>query len=151
MARIIEITDFHIPQLDIYARLSEVQLLRFYEPDRGIFIAESPKVIARALDAGCEALSCLVERKHIDGEAREILSRIGDVPVYTADHTVLTQLTGFALTRGMLCANVDRFCPPSRPSAPMLIGSPFWKMWSIPPTWGPSSALPPLWAWTPSC
>ena len=104
MARIIEITDFHIPQLDIYARLSEVQLLRFYEPDRGIFIAESPKVIARALDAGCEALSCLVERKHIDGEAREILSRIGDVSVYTADHTVLTQLTGFALTRGMLCA-----------------------------------------------
>ncbi len=104
MANIIPITDFSIPQLDIYARLSEVQLLRLYEPDRGIFIAESPKVIERALQAGYEPISCLVERRHIDGEARDILARVGHIPVYTADYDVLVQLTGFALTRGMLCA-----------------------------------------------
>lgn len=104
MANIIQITDFSIPQLDIYARLSEVQLLRLYEPDRGIFIAESPKVIERALHAGYEPISCLVEQRHIDGEAKEILAHMGDVPVYTADYDVLVQLTGFALTRGMLCA-----------------------------------------------
>ena len=104
MPHIIEITDFHMPELDIYARLSEVQLLRLYEPDRGIFIAESPKVIQRALDAGCEPLSCLVERRQIQGEASQLLPQLGDIPVYTADYNVLTRLTGFALTRGMLCA-----------------------------------------------
>ena len=104
MSHIIEITDFHAPALDLYARLSEVELLRYYEPDRGIFLAESPKVIERALDAGYEPLSCLVDRRHITGEAREILARVGEIPVYTADASVLTQLTGFALTRGMLCA-----------------------------------------------
>ena len=104
MTNIIPITDLSIPPLDVYARLSEVQLLRYYEPDRGIFIAESPKVIERALNAGCEPISCLVERRHIDGEAREILARMNDVPVYTADYDLLVQLTGFALTRGMLCA-----------------------------------------------
>ena len=104
MANIIPITDLSHPQLDLYARLSEVQLLRYYEPDRGIFIAESPKVIERALNAGCEPISCLVERRHIDGEARDVLARMGDIPVYTADYDLLVQLTGFALTRGMLCA-----------------------------------------------
>lgn len=104
MANIIEITDFHAPELDIYARLSEAQLLHIYEPEQGLFIAESPKVIHRALDAGCEPVSILVERKHIEGEAKGIISRCGEVPVFTAEFDVLTQLTGFKLTRGMLCA-----------------------------------------------
>lgn len=104
MSNIIEITNFESPQLDIYARLSEVQLLRLYEPKPGLFIAESPKVIERALNAGYEPISCLVERKHIDGEAKEVLARCQDIPVYTADSEILTKLTGFQLTRGMLCA-----------------------------------------------
>lgn len=104
MANIIEITDLEAPELDIYARLTEVQLLRIYEPKAGLFIAESPKVIERALDAGYEAISFLVERKHITGEASGILTRCEDIPVYTADFDVLTKLTGFQLTRGMLCA-----------------------------------------------
>lgn len=104
MSNIIEITDFLAPELDVYARLSEVQLLNRELPEKGLFIAESPKVIERALDAGYEAVSCLMEKKHIDGEGKPILSRIGDIPVYTAEFDVLTQLTGFKLTRGMLCA-----------------------------------------------
>lgn len=104
MLNIIEITDFHAPELDIYARLSEVQLLRIYEPKTGLFIAESPKVIERALDAGYEPISFLMETKHVDGKARDILARCSDVPVYIAELEVLTQLTGFQLTRGMLCA-----------------------------------------------
>ena len=104
MANIIEITDFQAPELDIYARLSEVQLLRLYEPKPGLFIAESPKVIERALDAGYVPVSILVERKHIEGEAQDIIRRCGNIPVFTADFDVLTQLTGFQLTRGMLCA-----------------------------------------------
>ncbi|MBR4880586.1 MAG: RNA methyltransferase [Clostridia bacterium] len=101
---IIEITDFNAPELDIYARLSEGQLLNREFPDKGMFIAESPKVIERALDAGYEAVSCLMEKKHIEGEGKVILDRIGDVPVYCAEFDILTQLTGFKLTRGMLCA-----------------------------------------------
>ena len=101
---IIEITDFNAPELDVYARLSEVQLLNREFPEKGMFIAESPKVIERALDAGYEALSCLMEKKHIEGEGKVILDRIGDMPVYCAEFDVLTQLTGFKLTRGMLCA-----------------------------------------------
>lgn len=104
MPNIIEITDFAAPELDIYARLTEVQLLNRHEPEKGLFIAESPKVIERALDAGYVPVSCLVERKHIEGQAKGILTRCGDIPVYTADFEVLTQLTGFQLTRGMLCA-----------------------------------------------
>ena len=104
MENIIEITDLNKPELDIYARLSEVQLLHIYEPKRGLFIAESPKVIERALDSGCIPHSILVEKKHIDGEAKDILARCGDIPVYTAEFDVLTKLTGFQLTRGMLCA-----------------------------------------------
>lgn len=104
MNNITEITDFNAPELDIYARLSEVQLLRFYEPKPGLFIAESPNVILRALNAGYEPISLLVERKHIDGQAAELISRCPDVPVYTADFDVLTRLTGFQLTRGLLCA-----------------------------------------------
>lgn len=104
MSRIIEITDLSIPELDIYARLSENQLLHYNEPDLGIFIAESPKVVVRALDAGYTPLSILVERREIKGEVCDIIDRCGDIPVYTADYEVLTQLTGFNLTRGMLCA-----------------------------------------------
>ena len=101
---IIEITDFQASELDCYARLSEVQLLNREFPEKGLFIAESPKVIERALNAGYEPVSCLMEKRHIDGEGKDILAKIGDVPVYTAEFDVLTQLTGFKLTRGMLCA-----------------------------------------------
>ena len=103
MPNIIEIKDFSAPELDVYARLSEAQLLHYYEPNGGLFIAESPKVIERALDAGCKPVSLLLEPKHITGEAAEIIARCSDIPVYTADLDVLTQLTGFQLTRGVLC------------------------------------------------
>ncbi len=99
-----EITDFTAPELDVYARLTEAQLLNRFEPAKGMFIAESPKVIMRALDAGCIPVSLLVERGHVNAEAEEAILRCGDVPVYTAPLEVLTQLTGFQLTRGMLCA-----------------------------------------------
>lgn len=111
MANIIEITDFAAPELDIYARYSEVQLLRFHEPKPGIFIAESPKVVERALNAGYEPISMLVEQKHIETQARELIERCGALPVYTAEYDVLTKLTGFALTRGMLCAMKRRTLP----------------------------------------
>ena len=104
MPNIIEITDFAAPELDSYARLTEGQLLNRHEPDKGIFIAESPKVIERALDAGCVPISMLMEKKHVERQAREIIRRCGDIPVYAAEFAVLTQLTGFHLTRGMLCA-----------------------------------------------
>ena len=104
MSNIIEITDFNAPELDVYARISEIQLLNRAEPEKGIFIAESPKVIERALDSGCKPISFLVEHKHVEGEAKELIRRCGDIPVYTAEFDVLTQLTGFKLTRGMLCA-----------------------------------------------
>ena len=104
MSNIIEITDFQAPELDIYARLSEGQLLNRHEPEKGIFIAESPKVIERALDAGCIPISLLMEKRHIETQGREIIQRCKDIPVYVAEFDVLTQLTGFKLTRGMLCA-----------------------------------------------
>ena len=104
MSNIIEITDFSAPELDVYARLSEAQLVHYYEPSPGIFITESPKVIERALNAGYEPISMLVEKKHITGEARDLIARVGDIPVYTAEFDILTQLTGFQLTRGTLCA-----------------------------------------------
>lgn len=103
MPNIIEIKDFSAPELDVYARLSEAQLLHYYEPNGGLFIAESPKVIERALDAGCKPVSLLLEPKHITGEAAGIIARCRDIPVYTAELDVLTQLTGFQLTRGVLC------------------------------------------------
>ena len=104
MANIKEVTDFSDPQLDIYARLTEVQLLNRREPDKGIFIAESPKVIERALNAGCVPISFLMETRHVENQAKELIARCGDIPVFTAELDVLTQLTGFKLTRGMLCA-----------------------------------------------
>lgn len=104
MNRIIEITDFSAPELDVYARLSEGQLLNRRNPGNAMLIAESPKVIERALDAGYEPVSCLIEKRHIEGEWKPVLERIPDVPVYCAESEVLSQLTGFNLTRGMLCA-----------------------------------------------
>lgn len=104
MPNIIEITDFAAPELDIYARLREVQLLNRQDPEQGIFIAESPRVIERALDAGCVPLSFLVEKKHLEQEARTLMERCPESPFYTAEFDVLTQITGYKLTRGMLCA-----------------------------------------------
>ncbi len=105
MASIIEIQNFSDPALDLYARLTENQLLNRADPENALFIAESPLVIGRALNAGCKPVSFLMERQHIEGKGREILARCcQDVPVYTAEESVLAQLTGFHLTRGMLCA-----------------------------------------------
>ena len=112
MPNIIEITDFSAPELDIFARKTENQLLNREHPEEGIFIAESPKVVERALDAGYEPVSVLVEDRHIDGEAREILERVGEASVYTASFEVLKQLTGFPLTRGVLCAMRRKALPP---------------------------------------
>ena len=104
MPNIIQITDFHAPELDVFARLTEAQLRSRLEPSRGVFIAESPKVITRALNAGYEPVSLLMEQKHIDGDAADLLARCPDVPVYTASREVLAGLTGYELTRGVLCA-----------------------------------------------
>ena len=104
MRNIIEINDIAAPELDVYARTSEVQLFRYYEPDPGIFIAESPKVIERALNAGYEPISFLVEHKDLEGEAKYILDKYPEIPVYTAEYDVLVKMTGYALARGMLCA-----------------------------------------------
>ena len=104
MPNIIEITDFSAPELDVFARLTEGQLRRSTQAERGLFIAESPKVIGRALDAGFVPVSLLTQRDHIRGQARELIARCGDLPVYTADDGLLARLTGFPLTRGVLCA-----------------------------------------------
>ena len=111
MKNIIEINDIIAPELDIYARTSEVQLLRYYEPDPGIFIAESPKVIERALNADYEPISFLVEHKDLEGEAKYILERYPEIPVYTAEYETLVKMTGYALARGMLCAMKRRTLP----------------------------------------
>ncbi len=121
MPEIIEISDFSDPRLDVYARLTEGQLKNRAEPEKGLFIAESPNVIHRALDAGCVPVSLLMERKHILGQAREIAERCGDVPLFTAPLPVLKELTGFPLTRGVLCAmrrppepSVEEICRDAR-------------------------------------
>ena len=114
MSQIIEITDFYAREFDVYARLTEAQLLNKEFPEKGMFIAESPKVIERALDAGYEPVSCLIEKRHIEGEGKPILDRLKDVPVFCAEFDVLTQLTGFKLTRGMLCAMKRKSLPDVR-------------------------------------
>ena len=119
MIHFTEITDFQAPELDVYARLTEAQLLNRFEPKKGMFIAESPKVIERALDAGCVPVSLLVERSHCNEEAQRAIVRCGDVPVYTAEMDILTRLTGFQLTRGMLCAMLR----PQRPSVESILAS----------------------------
>ena len=111
MANIIEITDFSAPELDVFARLTEAQLRNKLEPEKGIFIAESPKVIQRALKAGYEPVSLLTERKRLGGQAKDLVAMLGDVPVYTADDDLLEGLTGYALTRGVLCAMRRRVMP----------------------------------------
>ncbi len=104
MPNVMEIKDFSAPELDVYARLTENQLVNRANPQNAMFIAESPVVIERALDAGCVPVSFLMETKHVEGKGRELISRCGGVPVYAAPIEVLTELTGFHLTRGMLCA-----------------------------------------------
>ena len=118
---LIELTDFSAPELDVYARLTEAQLLNRHNLKEGLFIAESPKVIDRALDAGCVPVSILVETAHLRGESQAVIDRCGDIPVYTARFDVLTQLTGYQLTRGMLCAmrrpalpSVEEVCKTAR-------------------------------------
>lgn len=104
MAHVIEITDFSAPELDVYARLTENQLLNRADPQNARFVTESPLVIGRALDGGCRPLSFLMEARHVAGQGAEILARCpDDLPVYTAPLEILTQLTGFHLARGMLC------------------------------------------------
>ncbi len=121
MANILEIQDLDAPELDVYARLTEGQLKNRREPEKGLFIAESPKVIERALDAGYEPVSLLMEHRHIEGQAAGVIARCGDIPVYTSTLELLTQLTGFALTRGVLCAmrrrplrSVEEICAGAR-------------------------------------
>jgi tRNA G18 (ribose-2'-O)-methylase SpoU len=104
MPNVIEITSFSAPELDVYARLTENQLVNRADPSNALFIAESPNVIDRALDAGCVPVSMLLERKHMEGQAKGIIARCGEIPIYTSTLDVLTQLTGFPLTRGVLCA-----------------------------------------------
>jgi tRNA G18 (ribose-2'-O)-methylase SpoU len=104
MPHIIQLTDLSLPQLDVFARLTEAQLRNRLEPDKGIFIAESPKVIGRALEAGCRPLALLMERRHLSGQGLPLLARCGDIPVYTGDGALLASLTGYRLTRGILCA-----------------------------------------------
>lgn len=104
MPRVIEIQDFEAPELDVYARLTEAQLLNRQDPQNAMFIAESPVVIERALDAGCVPVSMLLEKKHIETAAKHVIERCGDIPVYTSSIEVLERLTGYKLTRGVLCA-----------------------------------------------
>lgn len=104
MAKIFEITDPGQPELDLFCRLTEAQLRNRLEPEKGVFIAESPTVIGLALDAGCEPLALLTERKFIEGKAAGIIDRCGGVPIYTGEREVLAGLTGYELTRGVLCA-----------------------------------------------
>ena len=112
MPNIIEITNIAVPELDPYVRLTEAQLKNRLHPEDGLFIAESPKVIGYALDAGFEPVSLLMERRHIDGKAAALLERVGDIPVYTAEEALLRDLTGYPLTRGVLCAMRRRPLPP---------------------------------------
>ena len=121
MCDIIEVTDLDAPELDVYARLTQAQLRSRREPEKGIFIAESPKVIGHALDAGCVPLSLLMERRQLEGQGRDLVERCGQVPVYTGDRAVLAGLTGYELTRGILCAmrrprlpSVEELCARAR-------------------------------------
>ena len=121
MNNIIEINDFNAPELDIYARTSEVQLRRYNEPFPGLFVAESPKVIERACNAGYEPVSFLVEHKDLEGEAKELLERFPEIPVYTAEYETLVKMTGYALARGMLCvmrrralSSIEEICQNAR-------------------------------------
>ncbi|MDE7223856.1 MAG: RNA methyltransferase, partial [Acetatifactor sp.] len=111
MSQLIRITDIHMPELELYSQLSEGQLAHYYEPDEGLFIAESPMIISRALDAGYRPVSLLMECGLAEGQGRELIARCGEIPVYVAGREVLEQITGYALTRGMLCAMYRRPLP----------------------------------------
>lgn len=144
MPKIVEVTDVTLPELDLFARLTEAQLRNRLEPEKGIFIAESPKVIERALDAGYEPVALLMERRHIDGQGQSVIARCGAIPVYTAARELLAQLTGYPLTRGVLCAmrrpplpSVEEVCSGGH------AGLRSWKGSWIRPTSAPSSAPPP--------
>ena len=106
MARIVEIEDLSAPELAVFTRLTEAQLRNRLEPEKGLFIAESPKVIRLALEAGCAPQALLMERKRLTGQGAELMEKCGDIPVYTADREVLRALTGYELTRGILCAKL---------------------------------------------
>ncbi|MCD8331472.1 MAG: RNA methyltransferase [Oscillospiraceae bacterium] len=121
MENVIELNDLSRPELDAFARLTEAQLRNRLEPEKGIFIAESPKVIHRALDAGCRPLSLLMERRQLTGQGRAVIDRCGNVPVYTGERALLKELTGYTLTRGILCAmrrpclpDVEQLCAEAR-------------------------------------
>ena len=121
MPNIIEITDLSLPELAVFSKLTEAQLRNKLEPEKGIFIAESPKVIQVALNSGFTPLALLMERRHIEGDAAGIIARCGDIPVYTADREILASLTGYELTRGVLCAmgrpmlpSVEELCQNAR-------------------------------------
>lgn len=121
MPNIIEINDLTAPELAVYTRLTEAQLRSKAQPEAALFIAESPKVIRLALDAGCQPVSLLMERRHITGQAQDIIARCGDIPVYTAERETLAALTGYRLTRGVLCAmrrpqqpSLDQICSGAR-------------------------------------
>ena len=101
---VIPVTDLSHPGLQPYARLTEAQLRNRLEPEQGIFIAESPKVIRIALDAGYEPVSLLTEEKHINGQAADLIARLDSLPIYTGSRQLLASLTGYELTRGVLCA-----------------------------------------------
>ena len=109
---VIEITSLEHEGLEVFSTLTEAQLRMELEPERGLFIAESPKVIRVALDAGWEPTALLCERRHIDGDARDIIERVGDIPIYTGSRELLARLTGYTLTRGVLCAMRRRPMPP---------------------------------------
>ena len=108
---IINITSLEQSGVEVFGTLTEAQLRNRLEPSKGIFIAESPKVIDVALRAGYEPLSLLCEQRHIDGDAAGIIARCGDIPVYTGERSLLAQLTGYVLTRGVLCAMRRRVLP----------------------------------------
>ena len=121
MATIIEVTDLSMPELEPFTRLTEAQLRNRLEPEKGIFIAESPKVILRALDAGYEPVSLLMEHRQLTGQGSGVLARCADIPVYTASRELLAELTGYPLTRGVLCAmrrpklpSVEELCADAR-------------------------------------
>ena len=148
---IIEISSLTHPGVEIFSTLTEAQLRNRLEPDKGLFIAESPKVIKVALDAGYEPLALLCEHKHIYGDAAEIIERCGDIPVYTSGRELLAELTGYVLTRVFFVPCAVRFRRVWRTSA----GEPgvLWLLtgWWIPPISGPSSVRQQLLAWMPCC
>ena len=109
---IVEIATLDHPGVEVFATLTEAQLRNRLEPEKGLFIVESPKVIMVALDAGYEPLALLCERRHITGDAAPVIARCGDIPVYTGERELLAQLTGYTLTRGVLCA-MRRPLPPT--------------------------------------